>query len=732
VIGRKLLHYEIVAHLGTGGMGDVWRAHDTRLDREVAVKILAGDSTHDTVHKQRFLREARAASGLVHPNIITVHEINSADGMDFIVMEYVRGQSLSTLLALGRLPIPQALSYGVQICEALAAAHAAGVVHRDLKPGNIMVASSGLVKVVDFGIAKRLTVHGTDAHPLTDPLTVSGVALGTPAYMSPEQALGDPVDARSDVYSFGVLLYQMLTGELPFRDKTNATVLREKLDFRPMALRDPGGLQNQLIAVIGKCLAKDPNERYPNGAAMLAALRPLSARLQPPPALVMTEAETMARLPSPQSRRWWRAAIVVIALAIAGAAVWFGRSTMSRWFGARTSGPAAVDASASAADLYRQGTDLLHAYYREGNVDKAIQDLERALQLRSPYPLAEARLSLAYARKNGLSPDAHWQSQALALAQSAVRGDPQLAFAHMAAGAALVLRGRFDDAEAAYQRALTLDPANPELLWRMGDLAVARKDAKTGEQYYRRSVATGSNEWEPFMRFGAFLYRQGRYNDAMQAYDTSRQLAPDNTRVYAALAAVYHQLDRTDDAAAALQRSLEIAPDSITYSNLGTLLYFEGRYTEAVSAFERGVQLGANSYLRWGNLGDAQRMVVSERPRAHASYASAIQLVRERLAANGSDPEARSSLAVYLIRDERTRDAVVELDKVLAEKSLTANVLFNCTIVAELAGQRARAIELLGRALAGGYQLHEVTHEPDLVNLRADPEYHRLITQNRK
>ena len=196
------------------------------------------------------------------------------------------------------------------------------------------------------------------------------------------------------------------------------------------------------------------------------------------------------------------------------------------------------------------------------------------------------------------------------------------------------------------------------------------------------------------MRLGSCLYRQGRYHDALDAYDRSRQLAPDNTRAYAALAAVYHQLDRTDEAAAALQRSLEIAPDS--------------------------------------NLADAQRMVAADREKAHASYASAIQLTRERLAANAADIEARSSLAVYLIRDGRTKEALAELDTVLAEKQITPNVLFNCTIVAELADQRTRALDLLGRALAAGYQLREVTHEPDLVNLRAEPEYHRLVARHEK
>jgi serine/threonine-protein kinase len=733
MIGRKLLHYEIVAHVGAGGMGEVWRAHDTRLDREVAIKILAGDFTRDTVQKQRFFREARAASALVHPNIITVHEINSADGIDFIVMEYVRGQSLWELLARGKLPIPRALSYSIQICEALATAHHAGVVHRDLKPGNIMISSSGLVKVVDFGLAKRVSTDVQDgAEPVTGALTGAGVAVGTPAYMSPEQAVGDPVDARSDVYSLGVVMYQMLTGALPFRGKTNAMIVREKLDGRALPLRDTPGLPPRLVSVLEMCLASDPDERFVHGGAVLDALRQLSASLQPPPAAVsMTQAETMAQPTHGRGRRGLAAAAILAGVAVLSIAGWFGRSAATRWLGPGDAArPVSADATAQPAELYRSGTELLHVYYREGNIDKAIEELERALQVRSPYPLAEARLSLAYWRKNAVAPDSHWRSQALTFAQSAVRGDPQLAFAHVAEGAALAVAGRFDEAAAAYARAMTLDPTNPELLWRLGDLAFGQKDPKGAEAYYRRAVDAGKNEWEPNMRLGGFLYREGRYEEALQAYDRARALAPDHARIYANLAAVYHQLDRTDEAAAVLQRSLEITPDTVTYSNLGTLLYFEGRYAEAVSAFERGVQLGAATYLRWGNLADAQRMVATERAKADATYKTAVRLVREHLHANPNDVNARSTLAVYLARDEQPKEALAELNAVLAQTALIPGTLFNCAIVAELTGQRSRALELIGRALAAGYQLREITHEPDLVKLRTDPGYYRLISRD--
>lgn len=739
MIGRTLLHYEILARIGAGGMGEVWRARDTRLDRDVAIKILPPDHGQDPTHKQRFLREARAASALIHPNIITVHEINSADGMDFIVMEYIRGQSLSALLSQGRLPLAQSLDLAIQMCEALKTAHEAGVIHRDLKPGNIMMTASGLVKVLDFGIAKRVSKDHAAAPDTTasGPLTLAGVTMGTPAYMSPEQALGDPVDARSDLFSFGVVLYQMLTGVLPFQGRTSLTLLRQIVHDRPEPLKIVApDVPAALSSIVEKCLAKEPADRYASAAAVGDELRRFVSRPETPaPAAIdATQAATVAHAttarPSFRFPAWVYAAIVGVPL-ILGAG-WFIRTAIVDR--ARNPAPAGadVDAGATAPELYQRASDLLRAYYREGHVDKAIKELELALQRRSPYPLAEARLSLAYWRKNAGSPDAHWQSQALAYAESAVRGDPQLAFAHIAHGAALSITGQFDQAADAYQRASTLDPTNVELLWRLGDLAVARKDVTTAEQYYRRSVEAGPKEWEPYNTLGRFYYRRSRYDDALKAYQTVRELAPEYTGVYSNLAAVYHQLGRTDEAASTLQRSLEIAPDSITYSNLGTLLYFQGRYPEALSAFERSVALGANTYLRWGNLADAARMVVGGHQKAHESYVRAIQLARERLIANADDADTRSSLALYLMRDDRPKEALPELDRVLAQKNLIPAVLFKSAIVTELAGQRSRTLELLARSLAAGYQMREVTHEPDLVKLRTDPEYHKLVSRYEK
>ncbi len=736
-IGRKLLHYELLERLGVGGMGEVWRARDARLDREVAIKILPPGGITSNL-QERFLREARAASALVHPNIITVHEINEADGTDFIVMEYVRGQTLAAVVAGGPLPVSLAVQYAVQICDALQTAHEAGVVHRDLKPANIMIAASGRVKVVDFGIAKRL--GGVEADMDTTAaatLTAKGVSLGTPAYMSPEQTLGDPVDARSDLFSFGVVLYQMVSGVLPFQAATNLSLVRQIVHDTPPPLRTVApAVPAALEAIVERCLEKNPDARYSSAASVGDALRRVIVPIESEP----SSAETRTHLapappPSRVARRMPpRVAVAAGLVVVAVAAAWIGGPPLARWVRERAASgsQADPDAGASAQDLYRQAAEHLRLSYREGNLQRAIAQLEKALQMRPVYPIAEARLSLAYSRKNELSADQQWQRLARAHADRAVQEDPQLALAHVAQGRALWQAGQLDEALAAYNRALTLDPPNWDLLWRMGDLAAKRKEpAATIEDYFKRSVQAGPKEWEAAMRLGTFYYRQGRYEDALKAYQTTVDLAPDNPRALSNVAAVYHHLGRTDEAATWLQRSLAIAPDSQTYSNLGTLLYFQGKYPEAASAFDHAIQLGANTYLYWGNLGDAARMA-GDAAKAHESYTRAIQLAQDALAKSPGDADLRSSLSLYFMRDGQAAKALPELDRILAQKTLPPNVLFKSTIVAELAGQRARALDLLGRTLAAGYQLREISQEPDLVTLRTDPQYHKLAARYQK
>jgi serine/threonine protein kinase len=266
MVGRTILHYRIVGILGSGGMGVVYEAQDLKLDRLVALKFLPAELAADMASLERFQREARAASALNHPAICTVYAFEQADTDDgrrhFLAMERLEGQSLDRLIAGHPLPVDLALELGIQVADALDAAHTRGIIHRDVKPANIFVQTRNRAKVLDFGLAKlataRVGMSETRTVEPADLLTSPGTTLGTVAYMSPEQARGDDLDARTDLFSFGAVLYEMCTGRAPFGGKTSAVIFQKILDKNPDPLRalNPA-LPPRLEEIVLKALEKD-------------------------------------------------------------------------------------------------------------------------------------------------------------------------------------------------------------------------------------------------------------------------------------------------------------------------------------------------------------------------------------------------------------------------------------------------------------------------------------------
>jgi serine/threonine protein kinase len=328
MIGQRLHQYLVTASLGRGGMGEVWLARDTTLERDVAIKTLpAGDEDADT-RKARFFREARAASALNHPNIITIYEINSDQGVDFIAMEYVDGRTLADLLQHGPLPFDQVHRLAHQIAEAVGRAHRAGIIHRDLKPRNIMVTSDGLVKVLDFGLAKITHAGDADNAATQAALTRSGTTVGTLGYMSPEQAIGDAVDARSDVFSFGVILYEMLTGRLPFSGKTMSEVLRQLHFAEPPSVESlRADVPPSLRGVVTKALHKKPDDRFSSMSEVAGMLS--SARSDAMTAIVDTPAPAASRSEWRPSSVAVAALVIVLIAGLASVAVWRSRTRVA-------------------------------------------------------------------------------------------------------------------------------------------------------------------------------------------------------------------------------------------------------------------------------------------------------------------------------------------------------------------------------------------------------------------
>ncbi len=667
MLGQELGHYRIEGKLGEGGMGVVYKAHDTHLDRPVAIKVLSAEAVADPERKRRFVQEARTASALNHPNILHIYDIDQSHGIDFMAMEFVEGKTLHQLSGHDGLPLADALRYAGQIAGALARAHEVGIVHRDIKPANIMVDTQGLVKVLDFGLAKLTE----EARELGDsaltrtvhPQTEGGVVFGTIEYMSPEQAEGRRVDARSDMFSFGMVLYEMLTGRRPFQGTSKLAILSAILSKEPVPVREisqdvPPAVED----IVVQCLRKDPGERFPSMGAVKAAIEAVQDTLRAP--------STALPVPRPVARHtrrlWpWMGAAVAVALAVAIPLAWrashsgnSGKLSALLPFSPAAADPAAQasadglseiigreiawlnqfqpaervlppadvrgDASLGPAEARNKlGTDLVVT----GTLQRSGDKLHWTAALVRASPLREVKrveLDLSLADPVGVQSALLRNLAQLLGMRSAGTAEARLAGGNTKIPAAFEdyiqahgwLRHAAD--AAAVDRAIGLFRSAIQK-----DAAYGRAYAGLGEALWAKSALSQDQQWPEQARqaclsaiaanaglpdvhlvLGKIYGATGHPQEAVDEFRKTIQLDPLSIPAHTSLGKAYESLGQMSDSQTAYRALVDLWPNYLLpYSHLASFYYRQGRYQEAEPVFRKVVELAPGNATGYENLG---------------------------------------------------------------------------------------------------------------------------------
>ena len=862
MLGETLLHYRISSVLGAGGMGEVYLAQDTKLGRDVAIKILPPQLSADPDRLERFRREASIVAALNHPNIVTIYSVEEADGLNFFTMEHVDGRILSDLVPDDGLPMADFVKYAIPLVDALNAAHARGVTHRDLKPGNIMVNRDGHLKVLDFGLAKVRIAETqkptSDSLMETEFLTGHGQILGTTPYMSPEQLKGQPADSRSDIFALGTVLYVMATGKHPFHSASSAETISSILSHSPPRVRTlNSNLRPGLGNIINRCLEKDPSLRYQTALDLRHALENLEQGVaveQPTTVLEETNLPGQHRSHSPV--RIAVAATAAVLLAAGAFAVWKARSAsvpslrslavlpfanlsgdpgldrlseavgsglittlredeglqivgrsesfsyggkgpgqlgrdlgvgsvvegeirqdgiglrmavsltdtdtgfvlwshtynaaadqayrtqqaMARDLASYLSIPLSLkdrrrmardaDESHLAYDYFVSGTRFLDAPDEPRGPDSAAENFRQALRVVPDFALAHVGLSEALWQIYYRDGDGEALAEAEFEAETACRIDPELPTAQVALARIHRTTGRHDSAIEELEDVLARHP-RPDEAYR----ELARSYQRVGnldeaESAFRAAVALRADDWVNWNSLGTYLMIQGRYEDALSAFERAAELAPPEiVRPKQQLATYHLHMGRFDESIDAFERIPETSRGPGLASNLGTAYFFSDRsdkWEQAEKNYLLAVRLNPRDAMYQANLGDLYA-AIGRREKAQERYLLARSLIEGRIEADPGNPALLTEFADYSAKGGDCETALSLTDELRSTLPDTGPSAHQLAYIFAMCGEDDDAMAAIRRALELGETAEMIRQEDEFRALHARPEFIELV-----